>query len=186
MTTEHGFSLKSGFTKISCTPHFPLLAFQSRHFILKCFFVLFFAGSTEILQDLPVKCLLHELGANKIRFYCQKQRGWNTCSGACSYLDAGDRWQVTGDRWQVTGDWWHKICYTLHVTHDTLLMTWEMWHVTHDMWHMIWQVIDFFYIIILNFLYWCYHPNTLRDLVSSVCMIFLTSAENRSFVNIFL
>ena len=25
------------------------------------------------LQDLPVKCLLHVLGANKIRFYCQKQ-----------------------------------------------------------------------------------------------------------------
>ena len=30
MTTDDGFSLKSGFTKISCTPNFPLLVFTRR------------------------------------------------------------------------------------------------------------------------------------------------------------
>ena len=28
MTTEHGFSIKSGITKISCTPNFPLVSVQ--------------------------------------------------------------------------------------------------------------------------------------------------------------
>ena len=57
-----------------CAHSPPLLAIQSKHFILKCFFLFhFLAGSTVMLQDLPVKCLLRVLGANKISFYCQKQ-----------------------------------------------------------------------------------------------------------------
>ena len=58
---------------------------------------IFWARSTVILQELPLKCLLHVLGTNKIGFLFPKARGWNTCSGACSFLHATDLLATLGN-----------------------------------------------------------------------------------------
>ena len=66
--------------------------YKTQPFIPKQAFILIFKPSWgQILcpfSGLHFKLLLRILGDERICFYCQKKRGWNTWLGACSYIDA--------------------------------------------------------------------------------------------------
>ena len=65
MTTEHGFSLRSGFTKILCTPNIPL------HRVAKCHF--FTQPDFQTEKVYPKKCVIFD-NTKFVTMHCKRQK----------------------------------------------------------------------------------------------------------------